>query len=141
GRADSGTPLGDFAERSQTQNWVAADKLSIIQSMQGDVIWSSIQTSKVGVIGRVWTGTQDGGTSSTVLTDGSETFTSKVIAGDKVYNLTDNSSGTVTSVSGSTVTMSGGLTGGTDNQWENGDKYELYASDFQDLTAGSSSSP
>lgn len=139
--ADLGEPLSNLTQKSLTQNWAVSDKVTILQSMQGDVIWSYIKTGAVGAIGRVWTGAQDGGTSATVLTDGSETFTSKVVAGDTVYNLTDGSSGTVTSVSGSTVTCSGGLTGGTDNQWEDGDKYEVYASNFQVLTANSAVSP
>jgi len=68
------------------------------------------------------------------MTDSSETFDSLVVAGDKIYNITDGSVGTVTSISGSTITCSGGLSGGTDNDWDSGDIYEVFASNFIELT-------
>lgn len=141
GTANSATPLSDFIEKNVPNGSTASSKVSIIQSPQGDVLWTQHLTGTGGVIGRAWTGAHDAGTSATVLTDSSETFTSKVQAGDKIYNLTDASSGTVTSVSGSTITCSGGLSGGSDNQWESGDKFEVFATNWQSITKNTVNSP
>lgn len=141
GTANSATPLSDFTEKNALNGSVASSKVSIVQSPQGDVLWSQHSSGNGGVLGRAWTGAHDAGTSATVLTDSSETFTGKVQVGDKIYNLTDNSSGTVTSVSGSTITCSGGLSGGSDNQWESGDKFEVFATAWLTLTKNTVNSP
>jgi hypothetical protein len=47
-----------------------------------------------------------------------------VAVGDKVENLTDKSSGTITAVTANTITV-GALAAGTDNDWDNGDAYSV----------------
>ena len=65
------------------------------------------------------------GDSTTILTDSDASFiTAGVAVGDKVDNLTDKSSGTITARTPTTVTV-GSLTAGTDNKWQNGDAYSI----------------
>ena len=48
-----------------------------------------------------------------------------VVAGDTVKNLSDGSRGTATAVSPTTITVAGGLSGGTANLWKSGDSYAV----------------
>ena len=82
-------------------------------------------TLTAGVANNSWAktiaGTQDGGTSATVFTDSSENFYQLgVMVGDTITNTTETATGTITSITETTITCSGGISGG-DNQWENGD--------------------
>lgn len=78
-------------------------------------------------------GTDDSGTNNkaTSMVDTSENFTTLgVSVGDTILNKTDGSWGTITSIStttnpNDTVNFSGGLTGGTDNDFDNGDTYSI----------------
>ena len=72
-------------------------------------------------------GTHTGGTSTTVLNDPDADFvTADVRIGDKVSNITDGSSGSVTVVNSATsVTVGGLLTGGTDDDFDDGDAYTI----------------
>ena len=66
----------------------------------------------------------------TVLTDATKTFTTlRVQIGDIVYNITDGSSGIITSVGTTTLTCSGGLTGGAQNDWDTNDLYRIWVTD------------
>ncbi len=47
------------------------------------------------------------------------------LVGWVIDNTTDGSSGTITSSTANTVTCSAGLSGGTDNDWDNGDVYAI----------------
>jgi hypothetical protein len=71
------------------------------------------------------TGTHDGGTHATILTDSTASWTVDALIGRTVDNVTDGSTGTVTDNDATTVTLDD-LTGGTDDQWEASDKYEIY---------------
>ncbi len=55
------------------------------------------------------------------MTDSGESFTVNEFVGWTIYNLTDGSSGVITANTGTTVTAT--LSGGTDNDWDSGDKY------------------
>ncbi len=68
-------------------------------------------------------GTQDGGTSSTVMTDSGESFATSAYVGMTLYNNTDGSSCTVTANDGTTMTCT--LAGGTNNDWENADTWSV----------------
>lgn len=70
------------------------------------------------------TGAHDGAEDAAVLADSAGDFINDgVSAGDKIENLTDGSSATVTAVSPTTVT--GVLAGGTEDDWDGGDTYRI----------------
>jgi len=64
------------------------------------------------------------GSSATVMTDANATFVVDALIGWKIYNITDGSYGIITDNDGTTVTVAS-LTGGTDNDWDTGDQYEI----------------
>lgn len=70
----------------------------------------------------VKTGSHTGVTHATILT--SSGFIADRLVGQTVDNITDGSSGTITANTTTTVTVSA-LTGGSDNQWEDGDGYSI----------------
>ena len=72
-----------------------------------------------------WTGTHTGGNGeATVLTDATKALTINALAGLQVFNTTDGSSGVILSNTVNTVTVAA-LAGGTDNDWDTNDKYEI----------------
>lgn len=69
------------------------------------------------------------GSSSTVLTDANSDFADDELIDDFIKNISDGGSwGIVTDNDGTadTITMSGGLSGGVDNDWDQDDLYELH---------------
>jgi len=69
-------------------------------------------------------GDHDGGGNAAVLTDSTATFVvDGITVGDKIDNITDGSSSTVTAVTATTVT--GVLVSGTDNDWDANDIYRI----------------
>lgn len=72
------------------------------------------------------TGIHTGPSDAAILTDGSAGFIAEgVAAGDTIRNITDGSSGTVNVVTATTITLSPGLAGGTENDWDVFDSYEI----------------
>jgi hypothetical protein len=66
------------------------------------------------------------------LTDSVAAFQTTAAIGQVVHNITDSSTGIITSITNDqNVVMSGGLSGGSDNQWDSSDSYEL--SEWQDI--------
>jgi len=64
-----------------------------------------------------------------ILTDTLASFvTDGVVVGMSVTNVTDGSTGTITALTETTVTLAAALIGGTDNQWNAGDSYTVDAS-------------
>ncbi len=72
-------------------------------------------------------GAHDAGTSTTVMTDSSETWIVDEHVGQTIKNLRDGSSGVITANGTDTITVSA-LTGGTDNDWDLNDEYEIVPS-------------
>jgi hypothetical protein len=70
------------------------------------------------------TGTHDGGTHATILTDSGEGWALDEWIGNTIKNTTDGSQGTATDNDATTITLDA-LTGGGDNQWEASDAYEI----------------
>lgn len=70
-----------------------------------------------------WSGRQDGGDNEAVLTDSTQTWTVDALIGLQVFNQTDGSSATITDNDAHTVTAT--LAGGTDDDWDDGDLYEI----------------
>lgn len=73
---------------------------------------------------KVYTGSHTAGTSATVMTDSGASFPVDGLIGWKIYNITDGSYGVVTDNDATTVTVSA-LVGGTDNDWDTSDRYEI----------------
>lgn len=97
--------------------------------LTGDIRTSGTSTGLTNVIllSSTTTGlTEDAGTSNQglVFTDSGETFTTDVYIGMTIYNVTDSSSCTVTDNNGTTITCDG-LTGGTDNEFDDADAIVL----------------
>jgi hypothetical protein len=92
----------------------------MLQEREG--IFYAYGTIKIGETGR--TGTHTAGTSTTVMTDSAANFSIDELVGKTIYNITDVSSGVVTANTATTVTVSS-LTGGTDNDWDTSDAYEI----------------
>lgn len=70
-----------------------------------------------------YTGTHDGSANASALSDSSATFPTDYLIGAVVKNSTDGSYGIITDNDGTTVTAS--LAGGTDNDWDVSDAYEI----------------
>lgn len=69
-------------------------------------------------------GTHDGSGNAATLSDSTASFTTNQWAGYTINNVTDGSTGTVTANTSTTITAT--LSGGTDNDWDASDVYELY---------------
>ena len=65
------------------------------------------------------------GTASNPMVDASSQFIVDGLIGATILNLTDGSSGTITDNAATTVACSGGLSGGTGDDWDNGDTYTI----------------
>ncbi len=77
-------------------------------------------------------GNHDGDSGSPILVDSGENFIADgIMVGMQVENHTDNSWGTITAVSATTITAS--LMGGSENDWDNGDSYTVYKLTFNGL--------
>jgi len=77
-----------------------------------------------------WTGSHTGGNGeATVLTDSTQSWDVGGLIGMQVFNSTDGSSGIITDNDGTTVTVAA-LAGGTDNDWDTNDVYEINQSQF-----------
>jgi len=73
-------------------------------------------------------GVHDAGTSATVMTDSGEAWSTDEHVGQTILNLRDGSSGVITSNTDNDITCSAGLTGGTDNDWDLNDEYQIVPS-------------
>lgn len=66
-------------------------------------------------------GVQDGGDNQSVFTDSSQSWGTNALVGYTINNTTDGSTGTITANTATTITVGAGLSGGTDNDFDNGD--------------------
>ena len=84
---------------------------------------------------KCWTGRDDGaGNSATLLTDTTKAWTSDELIGYQVFNTVDGSSAIITDNDATTVTVAA-LVGGTDNDFDIGDEYEINSCGFV-ITSG-----
>ena len=86
-------------------------------SMRGDV---GLSVPRVLTIA---SGVHDGDNDAAVMSDSGETFTASQFVGMTLYNVTDVSSCTVTANDGTTITCT--LAGGTDNNWDTNDVWQV----------------
>jgi len=68
-------------------------------------------------------GTHSGANNATILTDSNKAWVVNALVGETIYNITDGCSGTITANTATTITTSGGLSGGTDDDWDTNDEY------------------
>jgi len=80
-----------------------------------------------------WTGLHDGGDDKSALVDSSQSWTVDELVGFQVFNSTDGSSGFITANTSDTVTAT--LAGGTGNDWDDDDTYEINQTGFV-ITSG-----
>lgn len=80
------------------------------------------------------TGDHDGGADAAVLTDSTQTFTVDQWIGYWIKNITDGSVALITENTATTIT--GVLYGGTDNDWDVGDDYQIQVPLNPDAAAG-----
>ena len=64
------------------------------------------------------------GNHATIMTDSAAAFTIDALIGWKIFNITDGSYGIITDNDATTVTVAA-LVGGTDNDWDTNDQYEI----------------
>jgi len=76
-----------------------------------------------------WTGRHTGANNAAVLTDNTKSWAVDELIGFQVFNSVDGSSGFIASNTSDTVTLTS-LTGGTDNDFDTGDEYEINGSGF-----------
>ena len=82
---------------------------------------------------KCWTGRHTGANNAAILTDSTQSWTAKALIGYQVFNSLDGSSGFITDNTANTVTAT--LAGGTDNDWDTADEYEINQSTMI-LTSG-----
>lgn len=70
-------------------------------------------------------GTHDGGNNSPTLDDSTQAWTVNGLVGMTVYNYTDGCYGVVTANTATQCTFGGGLSGGTDDDFDTGDAYVI----------------
>ncbi len=70
-----------------------------------------------------WCAVQDGGDGQAILTDSNQSWTPDELIGLQCFNQTDGSSGIITDNDATTVTVT--LTGGADNDFDDGDVIEI----------------
>jgi len=141
----------DYADIYKCQAYNAADfakdtdiietpsnKPDIIKGLNGTILYTSAQ-----YLGRRQTGTDNSSSDNkgTSMVDTSRNFDDDgVVVGSTLYNTTDKCKGVITSITTTTNTndtlnCSGGFAGGTDDDFDDGDGYAVYADKFQDLGA------
>jgi hypothetical protein len=81
-------------------------------------------TGKIpSVVVLIPSGVHDGGNDAALMTDGGIDIGADALIGMTVYNVTDGSSCTITANAATTITCT--LAGGTDNNWDNDDVWQV----------------
>jgi len=68
-------------------------------------------------------GSHDGSSGASTLTDSTASWTTDEFVGKKIVNVTDGSTGSITANTATTITAT--LSGGTENDWDAGDEYRV----------------
>jgi hypothetical protein len=90
----------------------------------------SLWTNRAPAARVVRQGSHTGSGNASVLLDSNAFYLVEQLVGCNIYNVTDGSSGLITGNTNQTVTAT--LTGGTDNDWDNGDSYVITTYRFGD---------
>jgi len=92
--------------------------------------WEEFTEGTVGLLR--YEGTHTSATpSGTVLTDSGASWVNDELIGKIAKNTEDGSEGVITDNDGTTVTMSGGLSGGSDDTWQEDDTYEIHDAGYR----------
>lgn len=75
-------------------------------------------------------GYHTGASDASVLTDTSASWVVDELKGYSIRNITDGSTGIIASNTGSSVTLVAGLSGGTDNDFDANDRYQIYENKY-----------
>ena len=94
------------------------------QQVQTD--WKLLYPHLMIIDGSLYSGTHTGANDAAILTDSGSSWTNDVLIGRRVINSTDSSAAYITDNDGTTIT--GTLSGGTDNNWDTGDAYYIQSS-------------
>lgn len=84
-----------------------------------------------GLADKYASGSHTGADDQSVLTDSTKSWTTDEHVGRAVRNLTDGSKGTITANTANTVTAT--LAGGTDDDWDTGDLYDIRHVDYDNM--------
>jgi len=104
--------------------------LSIEYSVDGDTTVAKTTITR----DILFSGTHDGATNNADLIDTGRDFTTlRIKIGDIAKNVTDGSQGVITAIVSDTITAT--LAGGTDNDWDTSDVYNILDGDTLDLIA------
>jgi len=99
-------------------------KIDLSTTISQNVETSGYLAGKMrAIIVAVPSGVQDGGDDAALMTDGGIDLGADTLIGMTVYNVTDGSSCTITDNAATTITCT--LTGGTDNNWDNNDVWQV----------------
>lgn len=79
-------------------------------------------------------GTHDGASGASVLTDSGASFTVNGLIGSIIFNLTDGSKGMITANTATTITAN--ILGGKEDDWDAGDSYAVYLLNGSLTTSG-----
>ena len=109
--------------RISDTNWTIADVAFTGGPFLDDNI-DSADTLKI--TGSKHTGANNAG----VLTDSTQDFVVDALIGFTIYNITDSSSGTITDNDAITITVGGGMSGGTDNDFDTNDVYVVIKNSY-----------
>jgi hypothetical protein len=124
-----GTPTDTFVMVWKNDGGVWKASTGGAQVNLSSTITQNVETSGYlaglmrAVIVAVPSGVQDGGDDAALMTDGGIDLGADTLIGMTVYNVTDGSSCTITDNAATTITCT--LTGGTDNNWDNNDVWQV----------------
>jgi len=96
--------------------WGESDSVKYKWNVGVSFIYDEKQESLITELKDVYIGEHDAADHPTVMTDSGASFIVDDLIGETIYNTTDNSSGTITDNSDTTVTAV--LTGGSDDSWD-----------------------
>lgn len=102
----------------------ALSQLDIYEGVTATANTGTLSVQRGNNRAKCYSGSHTAGTSATVMTDSGASFTPDALIGWKIYNITDGSYGIVTDNDATTVTVAS-LVGGTDNDWDTNDDYEI----------------
>lgn len=113
-------------------DYTTVDEWSVDNVDGSSLVGLELQQCEKMEVDKGWTsalkaiGDHDGSANAAVLTDTTANFTPGALVGETINNVTDGSTSTVTANTQTTIT--GVLSGGTDDDWDVGDNYEVIGS-------------
>jgi len=110
-------------------DWDDGDVYTVQGDADGVLRWKNMAPA-ARIVKPEYSGTHDGANNAATLSDSTAPWAGMSLAGMAVYNLTDGSLGWITANDDDSVTAT--LAGGTDNDWDTGDTYQIAAPRFGD---------